>query len=113
MTALETNPAPLDQIRAWVNPSRCSLPVRLAVAGDRREDLQAALQATATGQTHRAAHVGSGTKAPTIAFLFSGQGSQFPGMGHALYSTAPDYMRFLRMILNKGTLDLQIGVVVV
>lgn len=30
---------------------------------------------------------------------------EFYGMGHALYSTAPDYMRFLRMILNKGTLD--------
>ena len=27
------------------------------------------------------------------------------GMGHALYSTAPDYMRFLRMILNRGQLD--------
>ena len=27
------------------------------------------------------------------------------GMGHALYSTAPDYMRFLRMVLNKGVLD--------
>jgi methyl acetate hydrolase len=30
---------------------------------------------------------------------------EFYGMGHALYSTAPDYMRFLRMYLNKGTLD--------
>ena len=29
------------------------------------------------------------------------------GMGQALYSTAPDYMRFLRMILNKGVLDSQ------
>ncbi len=27
------------------------------------------------------------------------------GMGHCLYSTAPDYMRFLRMYLNKGELD--------
>lgn len=27
------------------------------------------------------------------------------GMGHALYSTAPDYMRFLRMVLRKGELD--------
>jgi CubicO group peptidase (beta-lactamase class C family) len=27
------------------------------------------------------------------------------GMGHALYSTAPDYMRFVRMFLNKGQLD--------
>ena len=27
------------------------------------------------------------------------------GMGHALYSTAPDYMKFLRMVLNKGQLN--------
>lgn len=26
-------------------------------------------------------------------------------MGNALYSTAPDYLRFLRMFLNKGQLD--------
>ncbi len=30
---------------------------------------------------------------------------EFYGMGHALYSTAPDYMRFLRMFLNHGALD--------
>jgi CubicO group peptidase (beta-lactamase class C family) len=30
---------------------------------------------------------------------------EFYGMGHALYSTAPDYMRFLRMYLNKGQLE--------
>jgi methyl acetate hydrolase len=30
---------------------------------------------------------------------------EFYAMGHALYSTAPDYLRFLRMILNKGALD--------
>ena len=30
---------------------------------------------------------------------------EFYGMGHALYSTAPNYMRFLRMVLNKGELD--------
>ena len=27
------------------------------------------------------------------------------GMGHALYSTAPDYMLFIRMVLNKGQLN--------
>jgi methyl acetate hydrolase len=27
------------------------------------------------------------------------------GMGHALYSTAPDYLKFLRMFLNRGTLN--------
>ena len=30
---------------------------------------------------------------------------EFYGMGHALYSTMPDYAQFLRMLLNKGTLD--------
>lgn len=30
---------------------------------------------------------------------------EFYGMGHALYSTAPDYLRFLRMVLNRGQLD--------
>jgi methyl acetate hydrolase len=30
---------------------------------------------------------------------------EFYGMGHCLYSTSGDYMRFLRMFLNKGTLD--------
>jgi len=29
----------------------------------------------------------------------------FYGMGHSLYSTAADYLRFLRMYLNKGQLD--------
>jgi methyl acetate hydrolase len=30
---------------------------------------------------------------------------EFYGMGHALYGTAPDYLRFLRLFLNHGTLD--------
>jgi methyl acetate hydrolase len=30
---------------------------------------------------------------------------EFFGMGHALYSTAADYMRFLRMLLGGGALD--------
>lgn len=30
---------------------------------------------------------------------------EFHGMGHALYSTAPDYLRFCRMVLDRGSLD--------
>lgn len=30
---------------------------------------------------------------------------EFYGMGHALYGTAPDYLRFLRMVLSDGSLD--------
>ncbi|HNU10214.1 MAG TPA: serine hydrolase domain-containing protein [Rubrivivax sp.] len=32
-------------------------------------------------------------------------GPEFYGMGHALYSTPQDYLRFLRLFLNRGTLD--------
>lgn len=32
-------------------------------------------------------------------------GPEFYGMGHALYSTAGDYLRLLRLLLNEGTLD--------
>ena len=30
---------------------------------------------------------------------------EFYGMGHTLYSTAPDYLTFLRLFLNKGALN--------
>jgi methyl acetate hydrolase len=30
---------------------------------------------------------------------------EFYGMGHCLYSTAPDYLKFLRLFLNGGTID--------
>ena len=30
---------------------------------------------------------------------------EFYGMGHAMYSTVPDFMNFLRMFLNKGELN--------
>ncbi len=30
---------------------------------------------------------------------------EFYGMGHAIYSTADDYIRFLRLVLNRGALD--------
>ncbi|MEX2521116.1 MAG: serine hydrolase domain-containing protein [Paracoccaceae bacterium] len=30
---------------------------------------------------------------------------EFYGMGHALYTTGPDYLRFLRMLLMNGSLD--------
>ncbi|MEM7301696.1 MAG: serine hydrolase domain-containing protein [Pseudomonadota bacterium] len=30
---------------------------------------------------------------------------EFYGMGHALYSTAPNYLTFIRMVLNKGELN--------
>lgn len=59
------------------------------------------------------------SKADRLADVYlRGEGGQFSaielnppshpevyGMGHALYGTAPDYIRFLRMFLNEGELD--------
>ncbi|GAA1955225.1 type I polyketide synthase [Kitasatospora viridis] len=60
---------------------RAHFPVRRALLGRDREELLAALRGPTT--PHRA------TRAPRVAFLFSGQGSQHFGMGRELYATEP------------------------
>ena len=49
------------------------------------------------------AHDETGKLVPTE--LEAPSDPEFYGMGHALFSTAPDYMRFLRMLLGGGALD--------
>ncbi|MFI2437524.1 type I polyketide synthase, partial [Streptomyces sp. NPDC018960] len=53
------------------------------LAGD-RDELLAALQAVADGREHRSVVRGRATGPTKIAFVYSGQGSQYPGMGHDL-----------------------------
>ncbi|WP_304116540.1 type I polyketide synthase [Mycolicibacterium bacteremicum] len=48
-----------------------------------------ALRAIAGGDEHEDAVIGRRTGAPRIVFLYSGQGSQTPGMGRALYEAEP------------------------
>ncbi len=47
----------------------------------------------------------SGELEPSVLNLDPPATPEFYGMGHALYSTAPDYLRFLRMWLGIGSLD--------
>lgn len=70
------------------NLSRASLPVRLSICGESRDAILGKLQALDDGREALAARdVSKGST--RLAFLFSGQGSQYQGMGRALYQTQP------------------------
>jgi acyl transferase domain-containing protein len=64
---------------------------RAVVVGDSREELTAGLQALATGAPHPSVVPPGDATAVSgqTVFLFSGQGSQRPGMGAALYDRFP------------------------
>ncbi|MEU7444379.1 SDR family NAD(P)-dependent oxidoreductase, partial [Streptomyces sp. NPDC044780] len=71
--------------------SRTLFDHRAVLIGQNREDLLAALEALATGEPHPGlVHPGKATDtAGQTVFLFSGQGSQRPGMGADLYHRFP------------------------
>ncbi|MFH8443887.1 SDR family NAD(P)-dependent oxidoreductase [Streptomyces sp. NPDC018026] len=61
---------------------RAHLPVRRAVLGTGREKLLTALRSAGAGDA-------SPARTPKVAFLFSGQGAQYFGMGRELYESEP------------------------
>ncbi|MEK6223166.1 MAG: AMP-binding protein, partial [Chloroflexota bacterium] len=86
----EHSPA-LADIAYSANTGRDHFDHRLAVWGETKESLQASLQDFATGNDNfnlMHHHVLQRTQ-PTTAFLFSGQGAQYVGMGKQLYETNP------------------------
>ncbi|WP_100898073.1 type I polyketide synthase [Nostoc flagelliforme] len=95
------------------NTARTHFDYRLAVLAESNEQLQKELSAfTASEETTT---VVSGQvkskKRPLVAFLFTGQGSQYTGMGRQLYETAPIFRQtldrcdeILRSYLGKSLL---------
>ncbi len=64
---------------------RRHLPTRLAVTAQDLEALLAALEQGGVSQ----GQASLGRSAPRVAFLFTGQGSQYPAMGQGLYRSRP------------------------
>jgi acyl transferase domain-containing protein/acyl carrier protein len=86
------NPAaPFSDVCYSANSGRSHFPHRLSVVSPSAADAQRVLGEWRQGANPGGLQIGpAGTKpAGQIAFLFTGQGSQFAGMGRELYATQP------------------------
>ncbi len=79
------------------NTGRSIFSYRLAVVGDSIEKLRDRLAAYIAGNDAAGVHAGSvqSEKSSKIAFLFTGQGAQYAGMGKELYQTQPTFREAL------------------
>jgi acyl transferase domain-containing protein/acyl carrier protein len=79
------------------NVGRAHLAHRLALTAADSEEMAAKLRDTRSGKPSPGVVRGycETTDRPKIAFLFTGQGSQYVGMGRRLYETSPTFARAL------------------
>jgi len=113
---LQTQPAlPLADVCFSANAGRSHFSHRLTVVGETTETIRAGLEAYLHEQSAPQIRVGTSfdPKPPVVAFLFTGQGSQYLGMGRELYDTSPVFRRtldrcaeILRPLLDKPLLEI-------
>jgi acyl transferase domain-containing protein/SAM-dependent methyltransferase len=72
-----------------INVGRAGLSSRAAIIGKGRADFSHGLSALRDGVAAPAVILGNDAAEPRIAFLFTGQGAHFAGMGRELYATSP------------------------
>ncbi len=83
---LEEEPAALADIAAAVAHRRERMPVRLALSLDGKADVAATLRTVGEGEDAEEAHTGTAVdRAAEVAFVYSGNGSQWAGMGREAY----------------------------
>ncbi len=81
----------LGDVCHTANTGRAHLPERLAVVAGSLDQMRDRLAAFAAGERPAGSCRGSVSSSgrPRVAFLFTGQGSQYAGMGRRLYQTQP------------------------
>jgi 8-amino-7-oxononanoate synthase len=98
-TLLAQNPmVSLADVCYCANLRRSQFKHRLAAVGSSSTEVQAQLAAFGAGETDITGLQDGqvmGKKAPRVAFLFTGQGSQYVGMGRTLYDTQPTFRTIL------------------
>ena len=87
----------LADICFTANTGRTHFERRLVAIAKSKTELQQSLQAFITGEKTGSIATSclNGGKKPQIAFLFTGQGSQYVGMGRELYETQPTFRKAL------------------
>jgi len=85
----------IADISFTANTARSHLKHRLAIVADSTTELTEKFSAFTAEQTPLGWIQGTKTKSPKIVFLFTGQGSQYIGMGQALYETQPTFRQTL------------------
>ncbi|MGC0415550.1 acyl transferase domain-containing protein/NADP-dependent 3-hydroxy acid dehydrogenase YdfG [Embleya sp. AB8] len=88
--AARPEPAPTDVARALAT-TRTTFGHRAVVLGTDRDELLGGLAAIARGETSAGTVVGTAAGAGSTAFMFTGQGSQRPGMGRRLHAAFPAF----------------------
>ena len=103
---IEDDGLPIADVCRGANTGRSQFEKRLAIVAGDADSMSRALRAAVAGQ-ETAAIRGSASAAPAVAFLFTGQGSQYVGMGRGLYDSEPVF----RQALDRcdGILDAELG----
>ena len=85
----ETGAAAFRDVCATAAQGRAHLGHRLAVVAHTPAEAARALRQASDASPADGRYTGRADEAPEVAFLFTGQGAQHPGMGRALYEAEP------------------------
>ena len=90
-TLTENPPASLGNVCFTANTGRPEFQHRLSVVAATTSECRERLAAFVAGKSSPFVSAGRVAEKPRVAFLFTGQGSQYVGMGRQLYATHPGF----------------------